>query len=86
MLTRARDLPAWKDRVERGDAALEVALGPGASLDVCKTSGLDEMIDGVARARVAGATVINIGVRGDSLAHYLDQLEIIHDRVMPRFA
>ena len=86
MLARARDLPAWKDRVERGDAPLEVALAPGAPVDVCQAGHIDKMIDGVARARAAGATVINVGVHSDSLAHYLDQLEIIHDRVMPRFA
>ena len=82
LIPRAREWPEWKARSEPFD----VGLGPAASADVARPGGVDVLVDGVARARDAGATVINLGVaRSDSLAHYLDQLEIIAERVIPRF-
>ena len=82
MLAQARGLPEWKERT----APFDVALGPAQQADVTQPAGVERLVDGVASAAKAGASVINLGTRSTSLAHYLDQLETIAARVMPRFS
>ena len=82
MLAQARGLPEWKERT----APFDVALGPAQQADVTQPDGVERLVDGVASAAKAGASVINLGTRSTSLAHYLDQLETIAARVMPRFS
>jgi len=82
MLAQARGLPEWKERT----APFDVALGPAQQADVTQPDGVERLVDGVASAAKAGASVINLGTRSTSLAHYLDQLETIASRVMPRFS
>lgn len=79
ILSRAREWPEWKER----DTPLEIGV-PCGQADVTAPGGEDALLDEVGRAREAGASVLNVRVRSDSLAHYLDQIAGIAERVAPR--
>jgi len=82
LLERARDWPEWAQR--EGD--FDVALPPDGRSDLTRPTGVDAMREAVARTLQAGATVIQLSMDSDSLAHYLDQLEIFREHVVPEFA
>lgn len=79
MLSRARETDEWKAR----ETPLDVGF-PCGRADVTQPGGEDALLDEVGRAREAGATVLNVGVKSDSLSHYLDQISGIAERVAPR--
>ena len=62
---------------------LEVGF-PCGGADVTEAGGEDALLAKILEARTAGATVMNVSLRSDSLAHYLDQLAGIAERVAPR--
>lgn len=81
LLERAREWPEWQERT----APLDVALAPAQGGDPTRGSGLDTLSVGIEKSLRAGATVIQFGLRATSCSHYLEQLEAIAERVMPRF-
>jgi probable F420-dependent oxidoreductase len=82
LLARARGWPQWSARRE----GFEIALGFDQALDLTAPGQLDAMREQVRRTRDAGATLIHVGFRSRSLAHYLDQLERFARQVVPEFA
>lgn len=81
LLERARSWPEW----QRREAAFDVALPPDGSSDVTRPNGVDAMRAAVHRTLAAGATVVHLSLAAESLAHYLDQLEVFRERVFPEF-
>ncbi len=81
MVRRAREWPEWQQR----ETPLDIALAPDGGGDATSSDGADALAAGVERALAAGATVINVAPRSDSLEHYLEQLEAIARDVAPRF-
>jgi len=81
LLERARSWPEWGQRED----AFDVALPPDGRSDLAQPDGVDAMRAAVARSFQAGASVIHLSLASDSLAHYLDQLEIFAERVVPEF-
>ena len=81
LLERARGWPEWSER----EAPFDVALPPDATADLSHPDGVDTLRKAVERTSQAGATVIQLSLTADSLAHYLDQLEIFSERVVPEF-
>jgi probable F420-dependent oxidoreductase len=81
LLTRARDWPAWRERTR----PFEVALAVERLLDPIDAGERATLIDLAARYRRAGATVLNLRLRHRSLAHYLEQLEVVARELFPRF-
>ncbi|MCH2171478.1 TIGR03619 family F420-dependent LLM class oxidoreductase [Myxococcota bacterium] len=81
LLERAQEWPEWQER----SAPLDVALAPAQSGDATRGSGLDSLCVGIEKTLDAGATVIQFSLGATSCTHYLEQIEAIAERVMPRF-
>jgi probable F420-dependent oxidoreductase len=81
LVRRASEWPEWKERRE----PLDIALAPDGAADVTQPGGVERFCAAVERTLEAGATVINVTPRADSLEHYLEQLEGVAREVMPRF-
>ncbi|HXJ36227.1 MAG TPA: LLM class F420-dependent oxidoreductase [Candidatus Eisenbacteria bacterium] len=73
LLGRARDWPEWRQRRTPFDLVLPL----DRQLDVTRADERRTFLDLVARYRALGATVLNLRFRHTSLAHYLEQLEIV---------
>jgi len=82
LLERARAWPEWSQR----EGGFDVALPPDGVSDVTRPGGVDAMREAVARTTQAGATVIQLSLASESLPHYLDQLAIVRESVVPEFA
>ena len=82
LLERARAWPEWSQR----EGGFDVALPPDGASDVTCPGGVDAMREAVARSVQAGATVIQLSLASESLPHYLDQLAIVRESVVPEFA
>ncbi|MGH7894625.1 MAG: LLM class F420-dependent oxidoreductase [Candidatus Binatia bacterium] len=81
LVPRARAWQEWQART----APFELVLPLGRQLDVTDPAEQRTFTDLVARYRALGATVLNLRLRHRSLAHYLEQLEIVARDVVPRF-
>jgi probable F420-dependent oxidoreductase len=82
LLARARASPAWRERTTPLELVLPLdrLFDP---LDAAERGALAERLEGY---RAVGATVVNLRFRHQSLAHYLEQLEVFAREVAPRFA
>jgi probable F420-dependent oxidoreductase len=80
MLTRARASTAWQER----STPFDVVLSLDKQLDATDAAERRELIDLVEAYRAAGATVLNLRFRHQSLADYLEQLEAFAADVVPR--
>jgi len=81
LLARAREWPAWRERTRPFDVALAV----DRLLDPTDAAERAALIDLAGRCRRAGATVLNLRLRHRSLAHYLDQLDVVARELPRRF-
>jgi len=81
LLADARAWPVWKAR----EARFEITLAPEQNFDIAKPDGLASLVDQIGNYRGAGATLLNLSFRSDSLAHYLEQLALFDEKVAPRF-
>jgi probable F420-dependent oxidoreductase len=65
------------------DQAVRPRHSHGPQLDVTDRGGRDAFIADARRYRTLGATCLNVRVRHESLAHYLDQLGILAREIAP---
>jgi probable F420-dependent oxidoreductase len=79
LVPRAREWPAWRERTRPFDLVLPM----GRQLDVTDRGERDAFIADARRYRTLGATCLNVRVRHESLAHYLDQLGILAREIAP---
>ncbi|MCH8195281.1 MAG: TIGR03619 family F420-dependent LLM class oxidoreductase [Chloroflexi bacterium] len=82
LLAQAREWPEWRQR----DEPFDVALAPEPLYDVTDQQQRSDLIDLVARYQAAGATMLNMSFRSSNLDHYLEQLGVFAESVVPRFA
>jgi probable F420-dependent oxidoreductase len=82
LLERARSWPQWQRREEPFDVVLgaERPLAPAGRGDV------PQLIDTMATLQRIGATAVNLRFASQSLAHYLELLDLFAREVMPAFA
>jgi probable F420-dependent oxidoreductase len=73
LLARARAWPAWRERT----TPLDLVLPLDRQLDVTLPAERGTFLELLERYRAAGATIVNVRLRHRSLAHYLEQLEIV---------
>jgi probable F420-dependent oxidoreductase len=79
LLERARGWPEWRARTEPFD----LVLTPDRVFDVTNPSERSAAVDTFRRYRELGATVLNLRFRHRSLEHYLEQLEICAESIVP---
>jgi hypothetical protein len=82
LIAEARTWPEWQQHAGVFDIALNLEPRP----DLSNAEGRGQAIDRIAALKKAGATAINVLLRSDSKAHYLEQLEVLKREVAPRFA
>ena len=81
LLARARDWPEWRER----STPFDLVLTPDRLLDPTAASERTALADLVGRYRDVGATMMNLRFRHKSLEHYLEQLAVFADAIVPRF-
>ena len=79
LLDRARAWREWQERT----APFELVLPLDRRLDPTISSERDAFIARAEQFRALGTTVLNVRLRHQSLAHCLDQLEIVASEVIP---
>jgi probable F420-dependent oxidoreductase len=82
LVARAREWPEWRDRT----APFDLVLPIDRQLDVTDPGDRRAFVDLVERHRRLGTTVVNLRFRSRSLAHYLEELEIVAREVAPSVA
>ena len=79
IVTRARASRAWRER----STPFTLVLPIDTLFDVTRPEERRACIDRLARYRALGTTIVNLRLRHESLAHYLEQLEIVAGEVAP---
>jgi probable F420-dependent oxidoreductase len=79
---RARESRAWQERT----APFELVLPLDRALDPMDAGERAALVERLGRYRALGTTIVNLRLRHTSLAHYLDQLEMIAREVAPAVA
>jgi len=79
LLGRARGWREWQERT----APFELVLPIDRRFDPTDASERRALSERAVRFHALGATVLNLRLRHESLAHYLDQLEIVAREVAP---
>ena len=82
ILPRARDWPEWRDR----ELPFDLVLTPERPFDLTTPAGFDAANKTAARYRALGASVLNLRFRSDTLAGWLEQIEVFAERVASNFA
>ena len=82
LVVRARGWREWRDRT----GPFELVLPMDRRFDASDAGERRALVERVARFRDLGTTVLNLRLRHTSLAHYLEQLEIVAHEVVPAVA
>lgn len=82
LLGRARSWRAWRERTR----PLDLVLPMDRLYDAADAAERRALAERLARFRALGTTVVNLRLRHRSLAHYLEQLEIVARDLAPAVA
>jgi probable F420-dependent oxidoreductase len=82
LVARARGWREWRQRA----APFDLVLPIDGRFDACEAAERRALVERARRFRDLGTTVLNLRLRHESLAHYLEQLEIIARDVAPPLA
>lgn len=81
MIKKTRELDVWKQREKRFD----ISVGLEIRQDLTKGEGFDAVKQRIEDSVEAGATHFNLSPASVSLEHYLDQIAVFRDKIMPAF-
>jgi probable F420-dependent oxidoreductase len=84
LLEKAREWPAWRRRVERGEP-FELVFSPERIFDVASEEGREGVSELLRRYHALGATVVSLRFKSRSLDHFIDQLEVFAREIAPEF-
>ncbi|MBI3743566.1 MAG: TIGR03619 family F420-dependent LLM class oxidoreductase [Chloroflexi bacterium] len=81
ILQRAKQWPEWHQR----RAPLDIVLQAECPHDPTHGEDTPKLVDFIAKYQRAGATILNLHLKGRTLPHYLEQLEAFQAKIAPRF-